>query len=193
MLLGGDELGRSQAGNNNAWCQDNELSWYDWESIDHGLLEFVRRLIQIRQTEPVFRRRDFLVGEEATRSGLPDVLWMRADGAQVTDEDWGRQDARAIGVFLNGQEIPNHDRNGNPITGASFLLLFNAGPAPVTFAIPKLLGRKWTLELSTDPGSERALRRRRANLPVASRSIVVLRQIARDTDSAPEPRAPAQE
>ncbi|MGO9899544.1 MAG: glycogen debranching protein GlgX [Solirubrobacteraceae bacterium] len=193
MLLGGDELGRSQAGNNNAWCQDNELSWYDWESIDHGLLELVRRLIQIRQTEPVFRRRDFLVGEEATRSGLPDVLWMRPDGGQVTDEDWGRRDARAIGVFLNGQEIPSHDRNGNPIRGASFLLLFNAGPEPVTFAIPKVLGRKWSFELTTDPGSERGLRRRRANLPVASRSIVVLRQIARDTDSGPEPRAPAQE
>ncbi len=176
MLLGGDELGRGQAGNNNAWCQDNELSWYDWESIDEGLLQFVRRLIQIRQSEPVFRRHDFLVGEEATRSGLPDVVWMRPDGAPITDADWGRQDARALGMFLNGEEIAHHDRNGDPISGASFLLLFNAGHEPVTFAIPKLLGRKWTLELTTDPDGEHALRRRRANLPVASRSLVVLRQ-----------------
>jgi glycogen operon protein len=101
---------------------------------------------------------------------------MRPDGAQITDADWGRQDARALGMFLNGEEISNHDRNGDRISGASFLLLFNAGHEPVTFAIPKLLGRKWTLELTTDPDGEHALRRRRANLPVGSRSLAVLRQ-----------------
>jgi isoamylase len=139
-------------------------------------LDFVRRLIGLRQTEPVFRRRDFLIGDQETGSGLPDVLWLRPDGQQMTNEEWGRQNAHALAVFLNGQEIPNHDRNGNPINGASFLLLFNASHKPITFAIPRILGRKWALELATDRDSERAIRRRRANLPVAPRSIVVMRQ-----------------
>ncbi len=176
MLLGGDELGRSQGGNNNAWCQDNEISWYDWQSADREMLEYVRKLIHLRQTEPVFRRRDFLVGEETAGSALPDVVWMRPDGRQINDEDWSREDAHALGVFLNGQGIPNHDRNGDPIEGASFLLLFNAGHEPVTFAVPKMLRGKWTLALSTDAAGEELLRRRRSNLPVAPRSIVVLRR-----------------
>ena len=176
MLLGGDELGRTQAGNNNAWCQDNELSWYDWDNPDRDLLDFVRRLIHLRQTEPVFRRRDFLAGEAATRSGLPDVAWIRPDGKQMTDHDWRRHDTRALAVFLNGREIPHHDRNGKPIEGASFLLLFNAYHEPITFSLPPILGRKWKLELATDPDSEQRLRRRRANLPVTARSMVLLSQ-----------------
>ncbi len=140
------------------------------------MLEYVRKLIHLRQTEPVFRRRDFLVGEETAGSALPDVVWMRPDGRQINDEDWSREDAHALGVFLNGQGIPNHDRNGDPIEGASFLLLFNAGHEPVTFAVPKMLRGKWTLALSTDAAGEELLRRRRSNLPVAPRSIVVLRR-----------------
>jgi len=125
MLLGGDELGRSQNGNNNAWCQDNELSWFDWENVDSELQEFTRRVITLRSREPVFRRRDFLLGEER-RSDLPDVLWLRPDGEEMSDEHWERGDAHALQMFLNGEEIPHHDRYGNPIEGASFLLLFNA-------------------------------------------------------------------
>ena len=173
MLLGGDELGRTQAGNNNAWCQDNELSWYDWDNADHDLLDFVRRLIHLRKTEPVFRRRDFLAGE-ATRSGLPDVAWIRPDGQHMDDDDWPRPDTRALAVFLNGREIPHHDRDGKPIEGTSFLLLFNAYHEPITFSLPRTLGRGWKLELATDPDSEQRLRRRRAHLPVPARSIVLL-------------------
>ena len=176
MLLGGDEIGRTQQGNNNAYCQDNELSWFDWGHDDQSLLEYVRQLIRLRQTEPVFRRRDFLAGADANGTGLPDVLWLRPDGREVGAEDWGHRDAHALAVFFNGEEIPSHDRDGDPVTGASFLLLFNASHETVTFAIPMRLGRRWALELSTDPTAEQRLRRRRANLPLSPRSVVVLRQ-----------------
>src|SRR5207248_7651629 len=106
MLLGGDELGRTQRGNNNAWCQDNELSWYDWSFDDRGrrLLAFVRRLIAFRQQHPAFRRRGFFTGSGPNGSGLPDIWWFRADGGKMTQRDWRQQDAPAIGVFLNGKE-----------------------------------------------------------------------------------------
>jgi isoamylase len=150
MLLGGDELGRTQHGNNNAWCQDNELSWFDWGSRDQKLEDFTRRLVALRQSEPVFRRRDFLSGDEQVGSGLPDVMWLRPDGEEMEEQDWSREDARAIAMFINGGEIPSHDRDGNPIRGDSFLMIFNAHHEPVQFTLPHRLGEKWELELSTD-------------------------------------------
>jgi glycogen operon protein len=178
MLLGGDELGQSQNGNNNAWCQDNELSWLGWDGVDSELQEFTRRLTRLRQSEPVFRRRDFLSGEELRGSGLPDVIWLRPDGATMDDEDWGREDAHALGVFLNGEEIPSHDRDGNPIRGDSFLIFFNAHHELIEFAIPAELGRRWSVEITTDAelGGTRKPRRPRTKLTVPSRSTVVLRR-----------------
>ncbi len=176
MLLGGDELGRSQQGNNNAWCQDNELSWFDWDQVDAELQEFTRQVIALRRREPVFRRSDFLVGEEVTGSGLPDVVWLRPDGEEMGEEDWGREDAHALGVFLNGEEIPSHDRDGNPIEGASFLIFFNAHHEPLTFTIPPRLGERWRVQISTaDPG-EGAEHSASAELGVESRSLIVLRR-----------------
>jgi glycogen operon protein len=175
MLLGGDELGRSQRGNNNAWCQDNELSWYDWDAADRDLLAFTRELIALRQSEPVFRRRDFLVGERVEDGGLPDVVWVRPDGREMDDQDWANGAAHALGIFLNGEAIPSHDRRGQPVTGSSFLLLFNASHVPVTFAIPQQLRRQWSLALATDPEIGQTLARRRTRLPVAPRSIAILR------------------
>jgi glycogen operon protein len=177
MLLGGDELGRTQHGNNNAWCQDNELSWHDWARVDNDLLDFTRRVVAMRQREPVFRRRDFLLGEAANGSGLPDVIWLRPDGAAMTDEDWEREDARALGVFLNGREVALRDRAGSQIRGASFLIFFNAHHEAITFTVPDGLGGRWRREIVTDerarypetamPGEE---------LPVTSRSLAVLRR-----------------
>src|ERR1700733_10973415 len=148
MLLGGDEFGRSQQGNNNAWCQDTELSWFDWDSVDEDLQSFAREVIGLRRREPVFRRRDFFVGDEGT-SGLPDVMWLRPDGEEMSGEDWGREDAHALAVFLNGQEIPTHDREGNPIEGASFLILFNAHHDPIDFTVASPLGDRWVTVLDT--------------------------------------------
>src|SRR4029077_3826363 len=110
MLLGGDELGRTQHGNNNAWCQDNELSWFDWD-LDGSrgrLLEFTRSLMAFRAAHPTFRRRSFFTGAAAGSSGLPDIWWFRPDGRKMTQRDWGRGEAKAIGVFLNGDEMTLH-------------------------------------------------------------------------------------
>ena len=142
--------GRTQGGNNNAWCQDTELSWFDWETADEQLQAYTRQLIELRRTEPVFRRRDFLVGE-ADGSGLPDVIWFGCDGQEMGNGDWEREDTHALGVFLNGEEIPSHDRDGNPIEGRSFLLLFNAHHEPLAFTVPDGLGDEWETVIGSDP------------------------------------------
>ena len=176
MLLGGDEFGRSQGGNNNAWCQDNEISWFDWDDFDSGLHDFTRELIRLRRREPVFRRRDFFVGDEGS-SGLPDVMWLRPDGEEMTDEDWERDDAHALGVFLNGEEIPHHDREGNPIEGASFLMLCNAHHEPIPFEIPAALGSAWATVLCSDPDCQPGHTHEAGErLEITSRSLRILRR-----------------
>jgi isoamylase len=177
MLLGGDEFGRSQRGNNNAWCQDNELSWFDWEAADPDLHAFTKRLIALRRGHPVFRRSQFLVGRELG-SGLPDVWWFRSDGRKMTKRDWQRGEARTLGVFLNGQEIPTRTPDGRPIGDDSFLLLFNAHHEPVDFRLPaRRLGLRWALELATgDPDGEPRILPPRATLTVQGRSLVLLRR-----------------
>ena len=112
MLLGGDEMGRSQGGNNNAWCQDNEISWFDWEIDESGerLLDFTRRLIELRRDHPVFRRRQFLHGTAEEGSGVPDAWWFRPDGRRMTKRDW--ESAHVVGMFLNGEEIAAPDEHG---------------------------------------------------------------------------------
>jgi isoamylase len=178
MLLGGDEFGRSQNGNNNAWCQDSDLSWYHWDEVDGDLREFVRQVIALRRSEPVFRRRDFLAGEAVTgRSGLPDVVWFGCDGQEMQDENWARDDAHALGVFLNGEEIPTHDRDGNPIEGRSFLLLFNAHHEPLQFVVPRGLGDSWTPVIASDPSADHPGTLVPGDqLSLRDRSLVILRR-----------------
>jgi len=180
MLLGGDELGRTQRGNNNAWCQDSELSWFDWEHADEELLAFTRRLIHLRRDHPVFRRSKFLEGLEVVGSGLPDAWWFRPDGRRMTQRDWHRPDGHCLGVFLNGREIPTPTDDGERVVDDSFLLLFNAHHERGEFTLPPLrFGRRWVLELSTDdPDAAAAEFAAREGVPVESRSIVVLRRAA---------------
>ena len=177
MLLGGDELGRTQHGNNNAWCQDNELSWFDWEHADHELTGFVQRLIRLRASHPVFRRTSFLTGRETRGSGLPDVWWFRPDGRRMTRRDWQRPDARVLGVFLNGLEIPSRAEHGEDIVDASFLLLFNAQLEPVTFTLPtRRFGTSWELELATGEVSPGGGFGARGAVTVPGLSLNVLRR-----------------
>jgi isoamylase len=179
MLLGGDELSRSQRGNNNAWCQDSEISWFDWELDDEGrsLFEFVRRLIVLRRNHPVFRRNRFFAGSGVD---LPDVWWMRPDGRKMTQRDWRNPNARAIGVFLNGDELNMTTQSGEKLEDESFLLLFNAHHEALTFRLPtRRFGARWKLELSTtEPELEEGARSlaAREEIWVDSRSIVVLRR-----------------
>jgi glycogen operon protein len=180
MLLGGDELGRTQRGNNNAYCQDNGISWFDWEVGDRGrrLLEWTRRLIGLRAAHPAFRRAEFLTGESPLGSGLPDSWWFRTDGRKMTRRDWGDGALRTIGLFLNGEEIPSRAPTGERVVGASFVLLFNAHYEPVIFLLPpRRFGSRWLLELSTaEPEAAGRPYPARAELEVEARSIVVLRR-----------------
>jgi glycogen operon protein len=182
MVLGGDELGRTQHGNNNAYCQDNEVSWFDW-SLDGRratLLDFTRRLIHFRRAHPVFRRAQYLTGREAMGSGLPDSWWFRPDGRKMTRRDWD-SDTRTIGLFLNGEEIPSSNRMGERIVDESFLLLFNAAQEPVVYRLPpRRFGSRWKLELATaEPdlaeGAEPSFPAR-TEIEVAPLSLVLLRR-----------------
>jgi isoamylase len=182
MLLGGDELSRTQDGNNNAWCQNNEISWFDWNLGDdeRALVEFVRRLIELRRTHPIFRRTRFFAG---SGRDLPDVWWMRPDGRKMTQRDWRNPAARSIGVFLNGDELQMTTPRGEDVRDESFLMLFNAHHDPLTFRMPtRRFGQRWELELSTaDPeadGDEAPSWAAREELEVESRSIVLLRKVA---------------
>jgi isoamylase len=182
MVLAGDELGRTQQGNNNAYCQDNEISWIDWDRNGgaHSQLAFTRRLIELRRRHPVFRRPTFLTGTEREDSGAPDVWWFRPDGRAMTRGDWERGDGSALGAFLNGAEIMDETPEGDPIVGDSFLVLFNGWRDALSFTLPPVrFGRRWALELSTaDPGltADAWVERARAHVEVEGRSVVLLRR-----------------
>ncbi|MGH3066626.1 MAG: glycogen debranching protein GlgX [Gaiellaceae bacterium] len=180
MLLGGDEIGRTQGGNNNGWCQDNELSWLDWEPDDssRSLYAFTERLVDLRRRHPVFRRAHFLRGEAVEGSGLPDVWWGRPDGLRMTRRDWEDEGPAALSVFLNGQEIPDRTPDGQPIADDSFLVLLNAHSEAVTFRLPaSRFAARWELELSTDDsGSYDATYAARSEIRLESRSLVLLRR-----------------
>ena len=182
MLLGGDEMGRSQGGSNNAWCQDNEISWYDW-SPDPGreeLREFTRRLIALRRSHPVFRRERFLLGRETMGSGLPDAWWFRSDGRKMTKRDW-QSGEPVLGLFLNGAEIPTPGPRGEEIEDDSFLLLFNAHDEDRTIVLPwPRFGARWELELSSaDPAARAgsASYASRTQVTLTGRSVVVLKRV----------------
>jgi glycogen operon protein len=181
MLLGGDEFGRSQGGNNNAWCQDNEISWFDWDLLpeQEQLLAFTRKLIALRQEHPVFRRAAFLEGEEIEGSGLPDVWWFRPDGHRMTQEDWDGG-GQVLGVFLNGDEIPERSPTGEPIRDDSFLLLVNGSGEDTEFTLPnRRFGERWVCDLDTaDDGCEPAEVDAVGSVPVIARSLKLFRRIA---------------
>jgi glycogen operon protein len=182
MLLAGDEIRRTQSGNNNAYCQDNELSWVDWDVGEraHGILDFTRRLLRLRGEHPVFRRSAFLTGEERQGSGAPDVWWFRPDGRRMTIRDWDNPELRSLGVFLNGEGLPEVTPRGETETDDSFLLMFNAHFESVTFRVPaRRFGARWALELSTaEPGLEAGSGgfAARDEVTLVPRSILVLRR-----------------
>ncbi len=154
MLLAGDELGRSQGGNNNAYCQDSPVSWIDWNNVDADLLEFTRLLIQIRTDHPTFRRRRWFEGRSLRGSGsdalVRDIGWYTPDGIEMNDHDWDVGYARSLAVYLNGEAIASLGPRGERVVDASFLLLFNARPEYTTFKLPNQLeSRSWTMVFDT--------------------------------------------
>jgi glycogen operon protein len=179
MIAHGDELGRTQFGNNNAYCQDNELSWIDWATADHDLLEFTRSVTALRAAHPVLRRRRFFFGERSRspRSILPDIEWLRIDGQEMTDEDWSSGFAKSLGVYLNGAAITEPDEHGRRVADDSFLMLFNAHWEPLDFAIPDTrFGELWSVALDTaDPQIEgRAEIKAGSTVTVQARALLVL-------------------
>jgi isoamylase len=155
MIAHGDELGRTQQGNNNVYCQDNELSWIDWTAArEHEVLtEFTARLAALRREHPVFRRQRFFQGRPIRGSSMHDIAWLRPDGRHMTERDWTAGLAPTIAIFLNGRGIPDRNQIGERIVDDSFLLLINAHHEPVTFTLPsESYGRGWEIVLDTaDP------------------------------------------
>jgi len=139
MLLHGDELGRTQQGNNNVYAQDGPISWIDWEHADRELVEFVADVVKLRHDHPTFRRQRHFNGRPVTRGEgepLPDIVWLTPEGGPMHEEEWNTSYAKAIGVFLNGQGIRGRDARGGRITDVNFVLYFNASADTVTFTLP---------------------------------------------------------
>jgi glycogen operon protein len=178
MLLGGDEMSRTQQGNNNAYCQDNEISWFDWDNRDGALTAFVSRLIALRKRHPVFRRRQFFQG--GGHGGVnADVAWFRPDGRSMTVRDWTSGFAKSMAVFLNGDAIPGANRRGEPITDESFLLFFNAHHEALQFTVPgPRSGRRWVRIIDTaDTLAEGDQVKAREHVTVEARSLQVFQRI----------------
>ena len=174
MLVGGDEIGRTQGGNNNAYCQDNEISWVDWSAVDTSLLSFVRELVALRRSHPVFRRHRYLTGTEAAELG-----WFTPAGTPMTQANWEDGNALALGVYLDGSNAPDIAADGSPMVDDDFLVLVNAWWEPLQFTIPDPRpGLAWQAEIdSFDPGTVASAPRRRAGdrVMVGPRSVLVLR------------------
>ncbi|HVL94112.1 MAG TPA: glycogen debranching protein GlgX [Acidimicrobiales bacterium] len=178
MVLGGDEMGRTQGGNNNAYCQDNEISWFDWERPDVALTAFTSRLIALRRQHPVFRRRRYFQGRPVHGKGCSDIAWFRPDGTEMGDEDWRDGWAKSVAVFLNGQAISSPDRRGERIVDDSFLLLFHAGHEAVAFTTPEeRFGVGWVVVVDTaDDWREGEQLKAGEQFELAGRSVALLRR-----------------
>ncbi|WP_060882244.1 glycogen debranching protein GlgX [Streptomyces scabiei] len=190
MIGHGDESGRTQLGNNNAYCQDNEISWLDWRPDPErdALLAFTRDLIALRAAHPVLRRRRFFRGDTPTRADqpLPDLVWLLPDATEMTDADWDRSDAHAVAVFLNGDAIAEPDPHGGRVVDDSFLLLLNSHWEPRRFRLPgPVYGERWTSLLDTaaepDGVPDETEHKADAEITVDARSLVLLSRPCRDT------------
>jgi glycogen operon protein len=182
MILGGDEIGRTQGGNNNAYCQDNEISWLDW-NLDDGrrdLLEFTRRVAALRREHPIFRRRKFFQGRTIRGSEIEDVRWLRPDGQEMDDADWATNFVRSFGMLLGGDAMMEWNDEGDRVYDDTFLLLFNAAPEPVPFVLADTpRDGRWetvidTARLAAEQSGE--MHEQGATIELPGRSLVVLRR-----------------
>ena len=194
MLCGGDEMGRTQRGNNNAYCQDNPLSWVDWrlDDRDQALLRFTQRLVRIRQEQPTLRRRKFFQGRRIRGSEVKDLTWFRPDGAEMTDAEWTDASLSALALRLAGDAIDERDRHGNRIRGDTLLILLNAGHHDVPFRLPPLdrQGKTcWEVMVDTaDPDdSQPAHWDGGLDVPLRARSVVLCRRTGNGTGANRDP------
>ncbi|PJE22846.1 MAG: glycogen debranching enzyme, partial [Mycobacterium sp.] len=188
MICHGDELGRTQNGNNNGFCQDSELTWIDWDNADSDLIEFTRAVTAVRAAHPVFRRRRFFTGAPVRirgSEGLPDISWFRPDGSEMSDEDWDSGFGKSVAVFLNGLGIPGTDSRGQRITDDSFVLCFNAHHEPIEFVLPPdEFGPGWRPVLDTAAGTGQVENADalppQGKVTVEGRAVVLLEQTQRE-------------
>lgn len=181
MISHGDELGRTQHGNNNGYAQDNELAWIDWEAADLPLVEFTAAVARLRHDHPTFRRSRFFDGRPvADEDGerIPDVVWLRPDGARMTPEDWDSGFGRSVGMFLNGRGIRENDRRGRPVEDVNFLVYFNSGDEPVDLALPDdRHGAEWLVAVDTAGELGDRNLRARDTVPLEGKAMLVLQEI----------------
>jgi isoamylase len=190
MLLSGDEMGRTQQGNNNAYCQDNELSWLDWSltEADEELLVFVQRMISLRKEHAAFHRRSFFQ-EQRLRGKKKNILWFTPDGLEMADEEWNLGFARCLGMYLSGDSIGEVDRQGNPVVDDDFLLMLNASPDDIPFTLPGFRSHiRWQPLVDTSEHAESADAKRYARgstYLLKGRSLVLLHQSSSPTSHMP--------
>lgn len=153
MLVAGDEIGRTQRGNNNAYCQDNEISWINWEKADQKLLDFTLKLIRLRKKHPVFRRRRWFMGQRVKGTGLDDIAWFLPEGTEMSDENWSHDFAKSLGVYFNGRGIRTSGPKGEHVVDDSFYIIFNAHHDSLNYVLPpESYGKNWVkiLDSSVD-------------------------------------------
>jgi glycogen operon protein len=151
MITAGDEIARTQQGNNNAYCQDSPISWVDWTMDDErtALFTFARRVIDLRRNHPVFRRRHFFEGRALRGEAVQDIVWLKPDGKEMTDEEWNHDFARCLGVYLAGDRLDETDARGHPVVDEDFIVLFNAHDGPISFTLPPFDGFGWIVLVDT--------------------------------------------
>jgi glycogen operon protein len=186
MILAGDEIGHTQRGNNNAYCQDNDITWLNWNFSEEQrqFMDFVRSLIAIRRTQPVFQRRKFFQGRRIEEADVPDISWFQPSGEEMSDEAWNAGFAQCLGVRLPGDLIGDVNERGEPITGDSIVMLVNAHHESIPFTLPsRSETEKWERLIDTgDPGAERATYQGKEQYEIKGRSVVVLRSQQPRTD-----------
>ena len=180
MLVAGDELSRTQGGNNNAYCQDNEISWINWDKADKKLLAFTQKLIHLIKHHHVFNRRRWFKGQPIKGVGVEDIAWFMADGKEMTEENWNQDFAKSLGVFLNGKALRAVDAKGNHIVDDTFYVIFNAHFEAFEFKMPsKRFGKNWIKILDTAEDmieEESHLIKHESMIKVEGHSIVLLKQ-----------------
>jgi isoamylase len=177
MLLAGDEMGRTQKGNNNAYCQDNEISWVDWQGADRELIDFTRKLIDLRTTHPTFCRRKWFQGQSIHGVDVKDIVWFLPEGTEITDEHWNSSFAKSLGIYLNGQGIHMHSKQGEQIVDDSFYIIFNGHHEALSYFLPDAkYGMAWQKILDTFEGEIRPGKtfKPREELKVEGRAIILL-------------------
>jgi glycogen operon protein len=177
MLVAGDEFSRTQGGNNNAYCQDNEISWLNWASADKELLQYTQKLIEMRKQHPVFCRRKWFQGQPIKGSGVEDIAWFLPEGDEMQEHNWNEDFAKSLAVFLNGKGIRSVDAEGNKIIDDSFYVIFNAHHEGLQYKLPEAhYGDEWKVVLDTSNPQESGQQYSATSMvDVGGRTVVVLK------------------